>query len=115
MSFQKITISVAIVLLVVALIFVAVSLYRTKYDVQYPPVQAQCPDYWIYESQNEGCKNVKGLGNTTSKSCPMEMKFDKYAEFTGSDALCNKYKWAKKCDLTWDGITNNREACKTEK
>ena len=56
MSFQKTTISVAIVLLVLALIFVAISLYRTKYNTQYPPVQAECPDYWIYESQSQGCK-----------------------------------------------------------
>ena len=25
--------------------------------------------------------------------------------FRGSDGTCNKYKWAKSCDLTWDGIT----------
>jgi hypothetical protein len=27
--------------------------------------------------------------------------------FTGKDGLCNKAKWARQCDLTWDGVTNN--------
>jgi hypothetical protein len=21
--------------------------------------------------------------------------------------LCHKYKWARSCDINWDGITNN--------
>ena len=29
----------------------------------------------------------------------------------GSSGSCNKSKWAKQCDLTWDGITNNDGIC----
>jgi hypothetical protein len=25
--------------------------------------------------------------------------------FTGSQGACNKYNWATKCNVTWDGIT----------
>ena len=31
--------------------------------------------------------------------------------WTGDDGLCYKSKWAKACDLTWDGVTNNTNAC----
>ena len=31
--------------------------------------------------------------------------------WTGDDGLCNKSKWAKACNLTWDGVTNNKNAC----
>ena len=34
-----------------------------------------------------------------------------YSHWNGKDGLCNKYKWAKKCDLTWDGITTSDDAC----
>ena len=27
------------------------------------------------------------------------------SQFTGSNGTCNKYLWAKKCDLSWDGLT----------
>lgn len=113
MSFQKTTITVAIILLVLALIFIAYSLYNTKYNTAYPPVDAQCPDYWIYDSKNQWCDNVKGLGVSDSVKCPTKINFDAFPMFTGDDALCNKSKWAKSCDLTWDGVTNNRNACKS--
>jgi len=31
--------------------------------------------------------------------------------WTGSNGLCNKSRWARACDLTWDGISNNHDAC----
>ena len=34
--------------------------------------------------------------------------------WTGDDGICNKQKWANSCDLTWDGITNNPNACGDE-
>ena len=27
------------------------------------------------------------------------------APYTGDNGTCNKYIWAKKCGVTWDGIT----------
>ena len=31
--------------------------------------------------------------------------------WSGSNGLCVKSKWARTCDLTWDGVTNNADAC----
>ena len=53
------------------------------------------------------CYNVKNLGDP---SCPKSMDFSK-PPWTGTDGLCNKYTWATKCDITWDGITDQANPC----
>ena len=106
-SFQKITIGIAVILLIICLIFIGYSLYKAKYYVAFPPVAADCPDYWL---DNEGvCTNVKGLGSCTSSTINFNNSF-----YSGDEGLCRKYNWAKKCNLTWDGVTNNKDACKSK-
>ena len=53
------------------------------------------------------CYNIQNLGDP---SCPKEMDFSQ-DQWTGTDGDCNKYRWAKKCDITWDGITNQSNPC----
>lgn len=120
MNFQIIIIVIAAIILVCTLIPIAIAIYYSKYSVTFPPVVATCPDYWeeqsignntnnMNTSKNLGvCVNIKGLGNS---SCPKRMNFTA-GQWIGSNSLCNKAKWAKSCDLTWDGITNNIHACK---
>ena len=112
MNFQKIVLMIAIILLILALIVFGSMLYTDK--TVYPPVQAQCPDYWIDMSGGIGtgsyCINTKNLGKG---SCSSKMNFNT-GLWTGDDGICNKQKWANSCDLTWDGITNNPNACGDE-
>jgi len=108
-SFQKIVLIIAIVLLIFALILFAVLMVQSAKN--YPPVVASCPDYWIDLSGgiNSGgsCYNVKNLGKDTCKK-----QVDFTTDFwTGDNGSCNKQTWAKACDLTWDGITNNQNVC----
>jgi len=102
--------TISIVLLIVALIVFGSMIYSDKTD--YPPVEAQCPDYWIDMSGGMGpggyCINTKNLGKGR---CKNKMNFNS-GLWSGEDGLCNKKKWADSCDLTWDGVTNNPEACK---
>ncbi len=109
MNFQQIVLYIAIILLIVSLIVFGSMLY-TDAKV-YPPTQAQCPDYWIDMSGGIGtggyCINTKNLGKG---ECSNRMNFNT-GVWTGDDGLCNKQKWAKACDLTWDGVTNNPNAC----
>ena len=109
MNFQKIVLTIAIVLLIVALIVFSSMLYADK--KVFPPTQAQCPDYWIDMSGGIGtggyCINTKNLGKG---GCSNKMNFNT-GLWTGDDGICNKQKWANACDLTWDGITNNPNAC----
>jgi hypothetical protein len=122
-GFQKIVLTVAIIVFIVLLIFIASVLYQNKYSSAFPPFVSNCPDYWLdmektvtnnTDSDNSGdsktrvkCYNVKNLGNP---SCQREMDFSADM-WSGSDGDCNKYKWAKGCDLTWDGITNKDDIC----
>jgi len=109
-TFQKITMIVALVILIICLIFIGYSLYKSKYDSQFPPVVADCPDYWLDMSEGDGnsCKNVKNLGSCNQTSMNFSSSF-----WTGNDGLCRKYQWAKQCNLTWDGVTNATDPCDT--
>tara|TARA_B100000424_G_C22944224_1_gene502455 strand:+ start:4385 stop:4771 length:387 start_codon:yes stop_codon:yes gene_type:complete len=122
-NFQKTTLTIALVIFIILMIFIGAVLYKNKYDKKYPPVIASCPDYWIDEEppisadslnnidfQTTKCKNIKNLGKD---SCSKTMNFT--GEFwEGESGDCNKSKWAKNCDLSWDGITNNPDVCKNK-
>jgi hypothetical protein len=109
-SFQKSVLIIAVVLLIIALILFLVLMVQSSKN--YPPLVANCPDYWIdlsggVSSDGSACYNVKNLGKS---QCKKQMDFtDDF--WTGDNEGCNKQNWAKACDLTWDGITNNQNAC----
>lgn len=105
-GFQKIVLIAAIVILIISLVFIGVQLSSTQ--TAWPPITAECPDYWVIDGSgnNSTCVNVKDLG-----TCPAQpnnkhltMNFNIPA-FTGSNELCSKYNWATKCGVSWDGIT----------
>jgi hypothetical protein len=108
-TFQKIVMTVAIILLIICLIIVGIALYHQKFNVAFPPVVADCPDYWLDRSDGDSsnCVNKKNLG---TESCAKTMNFST-STWTGANGMCNKSKWARACDLTWDGITNNSKVC----
>lgn len=123
-GFQKIVLTVAIIVFILLLIFIGSVLYQNKYSTAFPPFVSDCPDYWLDMEKsgtnvnsddsdntktNVKCYNVKNLGKA---SCQKEMSFN--GDFwSGSEGDCRKYKWAKGCDLTWDGITSNDDICNT--
>lgn len=109
--FQQIVITIAIIFLVIFLIYIAFMMHYNKTKSVYPPVTGNCPDYWIDQStgNSSNCVNVKNLGKS-SASCPKNMDFNT-SLFSGGTGLCAKSVWAKNCDLTWDGITNNVNIC----
>ena len=48
--------------LVLSLVLIGIALYRQKYsDITFPPVVAECPDYWKNVSTDNQieCENVK--------------------------------------------------------
>ena len=110
MSFQKIILIIATVLLILVLFMFGYAMSNQKEEDKYPPVQSQCPDYWTVKRGKDGlpmCENVKGLGND---NCQKQMDFSKFP-FIGSKGQCNKQKWARTCGVTWDGITNASGIC----
>ena len=67
----------------------------------------QCPDYWVIDGSgnNAKCINVKDLGTCKSLGNKHQTMNFNTSAFTGSQGACNKYNWATKCNVTWDGIT----------
>lgn len=108
MTFQTLVLKIAGITLLVALGFVGYSLYKLNKSAKYPPVIGECPDYWerVEKDGKHICKNTKNLG-----SCGAEMDFSG-AQYTGVGSNCQKAQWAKKCNLSWDGITNIPDVCR---
>ena len=111
-DFQKKVLFVVLIILMVILSIVAILVYRNKNKMGDNEKMKfmNCPDYWQDNSQGNGskCVNTKHLGtcSTTAEEEQQEMDFS-LSKWSGEDGLCHKSKWARSCDLTWDGITNN--------
>jgi len=103
-SFHKIVLLVAIVSLTLILFMLYYSI--TNENSKFPPVTGSCPDYWVHDKK-KGCMNVNKIG---SSDCEPVKDFDS-EEWKGQNGMCLKQKWAKQCDLTWDGITTNSDLC----
>jgi hypothetical protein len=108
MNFQKIVLTIAIILLIVALVFIGISLGQAKADEVWPPIVGDCPDYWVDLSGNGAmCVNTNSLGtcNMPSGGSNNAMDFSS-SLYAGTEGTCNKYRWANGCKVTWDGITS---------
>ena len=107
-GFQKIVLYSAIIILIISLVIIGISLSYAKSGQVWPPIVPQCPDYWVAEGSenNATCINVKNLGSckATGGKKHLTMNFNQ-APYVGADSTCAKYTWAKKCGLSWDGIT----------
>jgi hypothetical protein len=107
-AFQKFILFGAILLLIITLVVIGVSLSKGQSEQQWPPIIPECPDYWSIDGSgnNASCVNTKNLGTCKPQegSDYLKMNFNT-PEFTGTNSLCSKYTWAKKCGVSWDGIT----------
>jgi len=107
-GFQKIVLYSAIIILIIALVIIGISLSYAKDSQVWPPIVPQCPDYWTFDGSgnNATCINVKDLGTcqATGENKHLTMNFNN-PPYVGEGATCAKYTWAKKCGLSWDGIT----------
>ena len=99
MTFQRVVVTIAIVILILSLVVLGVLIYNSRNEDQFPPEIGNCPDYFVMK-ENQGtemCFNHHNLGNK-SEGCEW---------FDPKDATKkDKKDFAKQCGLTWDGITN---------
>ena len=115
-SFNKTVLIVACVLLILGLILIGVFISKNIEKAAYPPVVGDCPDYWdvSYNSSNQKIcsKNSINTGTGTTASCQIyPVDIFSNAGTSVDDIICAKYTWAKECNIHWDGITNNSQAC----
>jgi hypothetical protein len=103
-KFQKIVLIIAVVILIILLLVMgSLMIYGSQNN--WPPSVSTCPDWWIQDGSGS-CVNVKDLG-VCDKQEGQEHQIMNFnvPTFSGDDAMCNKYTWANKCKVTWDGIT----------
>jgi hypothetical protein len=120
-QFQKVILISSSIILVVSLIFLAYFLTKSLYEGSYPPVISDCPDYWDVTIDNDGnrsCVNTSTINEVSGvhsslDECSNPSVIDQFMG-SGNDSdgvLCEKYNWSKKCNVVWDGISNNNKAC----
>ncbi len=111
-SFKFIFLYIAIVVLAICCILAYYSIEENIKQKTWPPVISKCPDYWVETTSPDGtvCENTKQIG---SDSCPKEIDLTtfEYNSKLLAKNDCEKAKWARSCNLTWDGITNNEDIC----
>lgn len=103
MEFRKIVMIVAIIILIITLTMIGIAMRNQRKNAIYPPVLAECPDYWRSTADGE-CHR----GTTYNRGRCL----DDVVDFS-SMSDCQKYEWSNDCQLTWDGISNNPEICDT--
>lgn len=117
-GFNKTVLLIASVLLILGLIIIGYLIVTNVQNYSYPPIISDCPDYWDvnYDSANKKiCKNNSinsGIANSSYNCRDYSVDLFKASGTSINDIICEKYKWAKKCNIQWDGITNNSQACK---
>ena len=107
-GFQKIVLFSAIIILIIALVIIGIALSKARSNEEWPPMVPECPDYWKIDGSgnNTTCTNMKDLGVCPPMAGQKHLVMDfNTSTFTGDSGSCNKYKWANKCKVTWDGIT----------
>jgi len=104
-AFQKQVAHAALIVFLIIMALMALMMAKFKEHQLFPPEVPPCPDYWTYEDGK--CKNVKDLGNG---SCNSDEPFSakKYQGLKGRKEKC---KFAKQCNITWDGLTNVKGTC----
>jgi hypothetical protein len=107
MTFQRVVVTIAIVILILSLIVLGIVIYNSRNEDQYPPELGNCPDYYIMKQKGEG----GDMDGVTTESCYNQHNLgikSQECEWFDPNEKTNKERraYAKKCRVTWDGITN---------
>jgi hypothetical protein len=104
-SFQNLTLIIAGVLLLICIVLIVIIMVFPNTKQVWPPMIANCPDYFTdVNGDGSKCLNINNVQNSPSSNCQMIPDFTQ-STYKGITGNCNKYNWANRCSLTWDGIT----------
>jgi len=115
-NYNKTVLVVASVLLILGLVIIGFFITSAQKNSTYPPVIGDCPDYWDvgYNTTNKKiCTNRRSInsGRASNDCRTYPVASFSVAGTSDNDIICEKNKWAKRCNIHWDGITNNSQAC----
>ena len=136
MTFQKKILYIAVILLIVILTIIGVAVAFSDDSFVYPPNDFKCPDYWVSSNvlqdpevkskldsklqsidiPDDVCVNVKLLGTCKDNLYKdfNEPPYNNPGKKGSKSGYCAKSKWANKCYITWDGITNRPNVCRDD-
>ena len=116
MNYYKTISIIAIILLIISLSIIGTAMASSK-DVLFPPRIADCPDFYVKNSNGE-CEDIKDInGSPNINGCRVnKFSHDKFniPGLGKNSGICAKKKWARGCKVNWDGITNNPLVCYKE-
>ena len=123
--FYVIVLTIFIIFLIIVLSYYGIVLQKRIKDIKdYPPQPpSACPDYWtlnangdcvIPTSSSKNTGSIYGTDNTINLNTNSTYGFnngiinfnDNGWSTGGTNALCNKKKWANMNNIVWDGVTN---------
>lgn len=113
-DFNKIVLLVATILLISGLIILGIFISSSLQGAVFPPVISDCPDYWDvtnYDGKTKCINNQKINSGLSTGNCRSALNNTSFFTGTPDHIICEKSKWAKSCNIQWDGITNNSQAC----
>ena len=114
-NFNSIVLQVSVIILIILLIIVGLVMYYSSKNAEFPPIVSECPDYWNIQKNgnNTKCLNYLKVNPLTVSNNDRCNQIDtiSFKDVTDEQTLCNKYKWAKSCNVIWDGVTNNNSSC----
>jgi len=77
-GFQKIVLTVAIIVFILLLIFIGSVLYQNKYGSAFPPFVSNCPDYWLDMEKTVTNVNSDDSDNSKSNGLSVEVNAAEY-------------------------------------
>lgn len=112
-SFETNVLIGACITMIVLLALIGYLLSKSnKSNKEWPPSIGVCPDYWEDETgTGKKCKNVHKLGSCGDPNNTDGYDLTRWAEKKNRCEASKVFK--DTCNLSWDGITNDDNACAT--
>jgi len=116
--FQSKVVGIACVVLIVMLSLIGYLLANSKAEAkEWPPTIAVCPDYWEDATgTGKHCTNPHNLGKCKDAATKPGGGGVDWTYWAKPSMRCEASRvFREECDLSWDGITNDDNACASSK
>ena len=118
MNFYTSLFTGTLIFLVIVLIIMGFCMYLSRKNQTYPPSISDCPDYYTLDVDGvcKASSNIYSneLIDLIDISCSSQDFSKPQYKGKGSgflSGMCAKKMWANKCNVSWDGLTNNDNIC----
>ena len=118
-EFNMLVLNIAVIVFIITLVIVGIILYFSIKNAEFPPYTTTCPTYYkidgsycTFDNDTYNSLNYPVIDYPSNSSC-YRVPFTYFYQngLTDDEIICLKNRWAKKCDVFWDGISNNSSAC----